>query len=117
MEPDLLGLPEVQKLPEFLKAARAQHHMLGGLPQHEVLAVRPDHKLQTGMLDASPFHLSSYLLHSLWYDCDQVWFSYFVAEHDIYLFALIIALLLSLPEQRCGSPARPWSERRRTNTA
>ncbi|KAJ7810647.1 hypothetical protein B0H14DRAFT_2607162 [Mycena olivaceomarginata] len=59
VEPDLLGLPEVQKLPEFLKAARAQHHMLGGLPQHEVLAVRPDHKLQTasGMTVTSPVAL------------------------------------------------------------
>ncbi|KAJ7864481.1 hypothetical protein B0H14DRAFT_3443530 [Mycena olivaceomarginata] len=52
VEPDLLGLPEVQKLPEFLKAARTQHHMLGGLPQHEVLAVRPDHKLQTVLCSA-----------------------------------------------------------------
>jgi hypothetical protein len=51
VEPDLLALPEVQKLPEFLKVMKAKPHMLGGLPQHQLAAVRPDHKLQTGMSD------------------------------------------------------------------
>ncbi|KAJ7749247.1 hypothetical protein B0H14DRAFT_441664 [Mycena olivaceomarginata] len=56
VEPDLLALPEVQKLPEFLKVLKAKPHMLGGLPQHQLAAVRPDHKLQTasGMTVTSP---------------------------------------------------------------
>ncbi|KAJ7348262.1 hypothetical protein DFH08DRAFT_808006 [Mycena albidolilacea] len=47
------------KLPEFLKATRTQRHMLGGLPQHKVVAVLPDHKLQTasGMTVTSPVAL------------------------------------------------------------